>query len=70
MSALPPDYGDLLRSRAGEALALNERHLNPQFGRVLRTIGFDREWVSADGAYLVDADGVRFLDLLGGYGVF
>ena len=49
---------------------LNDRHLNPQFGRVLRTIGFDREWVRGSGAHLIDAEGQRYLDLLSGFGVF
>src|ERR671928_51867 len=46
------------------------RTINPQFARVLRTIGFDRSWARAEGAYLWDADGNRFLDLLGGFGMF
>src|SRR3954466_14248233 len=46
------------------------RTINPQFVRVLRTIGFDRKWVSADGAHLVDADGNRYLDMLGGVGMY
>jgi ornithine--oxo-acid transaminase len=60
----------ILGDRRGEEFALNDRYLNPQFGRVLRTIGFDHTWASAEGAYLIDADGQRYLDLLGGYGVF
>jgi ornithine--oxo-acid transaminase len=46
------------------------RTINPQFVRVLRTIGFDRTWVRADGAYLYDAKGDRYLDLLGGFGMY
>jgi ornithine--oxo-acid transaminase len=55
---------------AGEAMALNQRHLNPQLGRILRTLGFDRDWVEAHGSHLIDRDGDRYLDLLAGYGVF
>jgi len=55
---------------AGEAMALNQRHLNPQLGRILRTLGFDRDWVEAHGSHLIDRDGERYLDLLAGYGVF
>jgi ornithine--oxo-acid transaminase len=51
-------------------MALNERHLNPQLGRVLRTLGFDKSWSAGEGAHLIDADGERYLDLFGGYGVF
>jgi ornithine--oxo-acid transaminase len=46
------------------------RTINPQFVRVLRTIGFDRTWASAEGAHLIDADGNRYLDLLGGFGMY
>ena len=38
--------------------------------RVLRTIGFDRDWARTEGAYLYDADGERYLDWLGGFGMF
>src|SRR5436305_6709555 len=61
---------DLLAQRGGEAMALNDRHLNPQLGRIVRTLGFDRPWTRGEGPYLVDADGERYLDLLCGYGVF
>jgi ornithine--oxo-acid transaminase len=64
------DLGELLRSRAGEAMELNQRHLNPQLGRVVHTLGFDRVWVAGRGSHLIDALGERYLDLLGGYGVF
>jgi ornithine--oxo-acid transaminase len=62
--------GALLDSRRGEDLDLWAKTINPQFVRVLRTIGFDRTWARAEGAYLYDADGTRFLDLLGGFGMY
>ncbi len=62
--------GELLASRSGEEMALNDRHLNPQMGRILRTLGFDKVWKGGEGAHLIDADGERYLDLFGGYGVF
>jgi acetylornithine/succinyldiaminopimelate/putrescine aminotransferase len=64
------DVRALLEARAGEELALNDRHLNPQLGRILRTLGFDRSWRGADGAHLIDSSGDRYLDMLAGYGVF
>ena len=64
------DLRALLAARGGEALALHERYVNPQMPRVLRTIGFDREYVRAEGPYLFDRDGNRYLDLLAGFGVF
>jgi ornithine--oxo-acid transaminase len=51
-------------------MALNQRYLNPQLGRVVRTLGFDRDWVSGHGAHLIDREGHEYLDLLSGYGVF
>jgi ornithine--oxo-acid transaminase len=64
------DLRTLLEGRAGDDLDRWARTINPQFARVLRTIGFDRPWASAEGAYLVDADGSRYLDLLGGFGMY
>jgi ornithine--oxo-acid transaminase len=61
---------ELLESRAGEDYELYARSINPQFMRVLRTLGFDRVWSRAEGQYLFDQDGNRFLDLLGGFGMF
>jgi ornithine--oxo-acid transaminase len=61
---------DLLDARAGEALDLHAEYVNPQMVRVLRTIGFDRDWARTEGAYLYDADGARYLDWLGGFGMF
>jgi ornithine--oxo-acid transaminase len=65
-----PDVADLLESRAGEAMALHQRYLNPQLGRVVKTLGFDREWAHGRGSLLIDRDGQEYLDLLSGYGVF
>ena len=59
-----------LIASAGDEHDLWARTINPQFVRVLRTIGFDRKWVTADGAHIVDADGNRYLDLLGGFGMY
>src|SRR6478736_3751785 len=61
---------ELLDSRRGEDLDLWARTINPQFARVLKTIGFDRTWARAEGAYLFDTDGNRFLDMLGGFGMY
>jgi ornithine--oxo-acid transaminase len=69
-SSTRPTLGELLADRAGEEMALNDRFLNPQMGRILRTLGFDRSWRGGEGAHLIDADGERYLDLFGGYGVF
>src|SRR6266511_2137787 len=64
------DLGALLAARGHEGYALQERYVNPQMPRVLRTLGFDREWVSAEGPYLFDREGNAYLDFLAGFGVF
>ncbi len=61
---------ELLERHAGEELELHARAVNPQFVRMLRAIGFDRRWTRAEGAHLYDADGNRYLDWLGGFGMY
>ncbi len=63
-----PTIGELLRTRSGEEMALNDRYLNPQMGRILRTLGFDKTWVDGDRAHLIDADGQRYLDYHAAFG--
>ncbi|MFZ1414878.1 MAG: aspartate aminotransferase family protein [Defluviicoccus sp.] len=64
------DLNSLIAARADEKFDLFEKHLNSQLVRVLKTIGFDRTYARAEGAYLIDRDGTRYLDLLSGWGVF
>jgi len=56
------------RARAGEELALAARHLDPSLVDVLRILGFDREYTSARGSHLYDADGRAYLDFHTGEG--
>src|ERR1700720_189748 len=69
-SSTPPPVGEILSARTGEEMALNDRFLNPQMGRILRTLGFEKVWTGGEGSHLIDSDGNRYLDLFGGYGVF
>ena len=69
MPSVPP-VREILAGRSGEEMALNDAHLNPQLGRIVRTLGLDKRWVAGEGAHLIDAQGDRYLDLLSGYGVF
>jgi ornithine--oxo-acid transaminase len=64
------DIQALLRSRLAETYDLHRRYVNPQMVRVLEVLGFDRDYVSGEGAYLVDRGGQRVLDFLSGFGVF
>ena len=61
---------ELLAARAGEDYDLYARTINPLRVRVFRTIAFDRTWARGEGQYLFDSDGNRYLDLLGGFGMF
>jgi len=61
---------ELVDQRGHEAFDLHARTINPQFVRLLKAIGFDKQWARADGAYLWDSDGNRYLDVLGGFGMF
>jgi ornithine--oxo-acid transaminase len=61
---------ELIEQRSQENFSLHEQYLNPQMVKVLKTIGFDRYYVKAEGAYLYDDQGDRYLDLLAGFGVF
>jgi ornithine--oxo-acid transaminase len=64
------DIVGLLKQHAGKNYELQSEHVNPANVRALRTIGFDRCYVRAEGPYLWDIKGVKYLDLLSGYGVF
>ncbi|MFC5799960.1 aspartate aminotransferase family protein [Streptomyces formicae] len=63
------DLGRLLAERGGERYELHARHLNHQLPRMLHTIGFDKVYERAEGAYFWDADGNDYLDMLAGFGV-
>jgi ornithine--oxo-acid transaminase len=64
------DIDALIAARGAEKFPLFERHLNAALVRVLKTIGFDRDYACAEGPYLFDAGGERYLDCLSGWGVF
>src|ERR1700689_4860830 len=59
-----------LDAQQGRQYELHERYLNPAFVKMIRTIGFDKNYPRGEGAGLVDAEGRRYLDLLTGWGVF
>lgn len=63
------DLRRLLDEHRPDGHRLFAEHVNPRFATVLRTIGFDRFFVRAEGQYLWDAEGHRYLDFLGGYAV-
>jgi ornithine--oxo-acid transaminase len=66
------DHGFLewMDAQQGRQYELHERYINPAFVKTIRTIGFDKKYVRGEGAWLFDAEGRRYLDLLTGWGVF
>ncbi|MGW6512595.1 aspartate aminotransferase family protein [Streptomyces niveus] len=63
------DLATLLAERGGERYELHTAYLNHQLPRMLRTIGFDKVYERAEGAYFWDAEGNDYLDMLAGFGV-
>lgn len=61
---------ELLAQHREDKFELHEKHLNNQMVRVLKTIGYDRNYQRAVGQYLYDEEGNEYLDLLSGFGVF
>jgi ornithine--oxo-acid transaminase len=66
----PLDIRALLKQHEGRNHELHAAHVNPSQVRTLKTIGFDRCYVRAEGPHLWDVQGTRYLDMLSGYGVF
>jgi ornithine--oxo-acid transaminase len=64
------DLKPLVLGRIGENYILHEAHLNRTLAEVLATIGFDKVYTRACGAYLYDAEGNAYLDFLSGYSVY
>ncbi|HEY0934601.1 MAG TPA: aminotransferase class III-fold pyridoxal phosphate-dependent enzyme [Trebonia sp.] len=64
------DLATELAAVRGQGYELHSRYLNPQLPRTLRTIGFDKDYVRGEGAYLYDAEGNAYADFLSGFGVF
>lgn len=64
------DIKTLFEENSGTQHELFSKCAHPQLVKVLRTIGFDRNYVKSEGAYLYDEEGNKYLDFLAGYGVF
>jgi acetylornithine/succinyldiaminopimelate/putrescine aminotransferase len=64
------DIKQLIETRIGENYDLHDAYVNRTLVKVLRTIGFDKVYTRASGAYLYDQEGNDYLDFLSGYGVY
>jgi ornithine--oxo-acid transaminase len=67
---MPFDIRQKVREASSRAYDMHRANVNPQYMKVLKTIGFDRSYVRGEGAYLWDQAGRQYLDFLSGYGVF
>ena len=64
------DLEALLAERGAERYQLHSQYLNHQLPRMLHTIGFDKVYERAQGAYFYDAEDNDYLDMLAGFGIF
>lgn len=64
------DIGKILEESRGRNFDLFAEHVHPQWVKVLRTIGFNRTYTRAEGPYLFDKDGTKYLDFISGWGTF
>ncbi|MDZ4815513.1 MAG: aspartate aminotransferase family protein [Verrucomicrobiota bacterium] len=67
---MPFDIKSLVSQRLGENYDLHHQYVNQTLVDVQRTIGFDKVYSKAKGAYLFDQQGNQYLDFLSGYSVF
>ena len=64
------DIRSVVAGMGGRNYELHSEHINPRFSKALGIIGFDRCYERAQGPYLWDRDGTKYLDTLAGYSVF
>ena len=64
------DISEVLASQRGQNYQLHGEHINPRWAKALGIIGFDKCYERAEGAYLWDLEGTKYLDTLAGYSVF
>lgn len=64
------DISEIIDANAGRNYDLHAEHINPRWAKALGIIGFDKCYQRAEGAYLWDAAGNRYLDTLAGFSVF
>src|SRR3954466_14588314 len=60
------DVSEMFAARESQRSAMHTRHLNEQFVRVLKTIGYDVGFQKGQGQYHSDRDGARYLDPFSG----
>ncbi len=61
------DILTLFRQRLGENSKLHAQYINPAWAKAMRLIGYDRIYTRAEGCYLWDKDGRRYLDCISSF---
>jgi acetylornithine/succinyldiaminopimelate/putrescine aminotransferase len=61
------DVLDLFRRRLGENYSLHSKYINPAWARAAQLIGYDKVYERAEGCWLFDREGNRYLDLVSGF---
>jgi acetylornithine/succinyldiaminopimelate/putrescine aminotransferase len=61
---------DVFEERPSQVYGRYGDYVNHRFERVIELIGFDKVFTRAEGAWIWDQDGNKYLDFLGGYSVF
>lgn len=64
------DLKAVITQRLGDNYETHHRYLNRTLVKVHRTIGFDKVYVRAKGAYLYDKEENQYLDFLSGFSAF
>ena len=67
---MPFSIQDMVRQNQGQQLSLLSDYMNPQLAKVLKMLGYDPVYVKAAGSHLWDINGVDYLDMQSGFGVF
>jgi acetylornithine/succinyldiaminopimelate/putrescine aminotransferase len=63
-------FSDVYEQTAEQVYGRYAQYVNHRFAKVVELIGFDKVFTRAQGAWLWDQGGNRYLDFLGGYSVF
>ena len=61
------DIVKTFRQRLGENYKLHTKYVNPAWATVTQLIGYDKVYAKAEGCYLWDQDGKRYLDCVSGF---
>ncbi|HZH48636.1 MAG TPA: aspartate aminotransferase family protein [Nitrospira sp.] len=61
------DIVKIFRQRLGESYDLHTKYINPAWAKVTQLIGYDKNYTKAEGCYLWDDKGKRYLDCVSGF---